>query len=74
MPTVDALYRLRYFNAFALILASATGLRAFDMLGSVEYASLIGGAFLTLCGGGAFNTRAQAPAKVPAPAAGGSEP
>lgn len=61
---VEVLYRLRYVNAFALIVLSATVLRAFDMLGSVEYASLIGGSYLTLCGGGAMNTKVQAPVKA----------
>jgi hypothetical protein len=74
----EILYRLRYVNAFALIVLSATFLRGFDLLGSVEYASLIGGSYLTLCGGGAMNTRAQAPVKgsgaSPAPPAPGPGP
>ena len=79
--TAETLYRLRYVNAFALIVLAATLALFAGHLGSVEYVSLIGGAFLTLCGGGAMNTKAQAPVKggagtLPAatPPSGGSEP
>lgn len=63
----DRLYRFRYVGAFGLIVLAATALRAADMLGSVEYASLVGGCYITLCGGGALNTKVQGPVKQSTP-------
>lgn len=81
MTRAEILYRLRYVVAFALIVFASTVALFAGHLGDVAFASLIGGAYLTLCGGGAMNTKAQAPVKAGGasplpvtPPAGGSEP
>lgn len=59
----ELMYKARYFSAFALILAAATSALYSGKLDGVTYSGLVGGCFLTLCGGGVANSR-KAVAKI----------